>query len=136
MNHLGYQVFVIRQKANFYEFLARASSCKYDSKHELRLVETGNCSWCFNNSQKTEQAEDEDEGFQTCEAPCNIDYCNDCLNQQDSMLGEETNTSVITDGDWADDIVNQIGISNKGLNNKIRGVALIHGNDEQKCKDL
>ena len=105
MNHLGYKVFVIKKKAGFLDtFLSRASSCKFDSNHKLSSRDDGHCDWCQNQSQKSGL---EDTGYQTCATPCHKDYCNFCLNQQNSMLGANSNTFIITGANWAEDIVNQ-----------------------------
>jgi len=52
------------------------------------------------------------------------------------MLGDNSNTFIITGGNWAEDIVKQTSISNRELKNKIRGITLFHGIYERKCKDL
>ena len=52
------------------------------------------------------------------------------------MLGENTDTFIITGGNWAEEIVSQVSISNAELKNKIKGIVLIHGTHERKCNDL
>lgn len=52
------------------------------------------------------------------------------------MLGENSNTFIVTGANWADDIVNQTATYNMEYTNKFRGIVLFHGTHEKKCKDL